>query len=195
MLMQWRNEIVHEKMFETEVTVPMRPGNNNFEACAALAAELFDLWRLLGISYQARRKTLRGFHSAAQREEQEEFEEERVGNRSWRRGRRPSTSVVGTLLTTMQEMKLKLEQRLLTVRREMAAVRRCDALLRQRGVLRRCEHKDFDQINTITAQLGKISGVLLRVLSKWEQNHQKSFMFRGFRYLDLMDQLMLVHHQ
>ena len=162
LLMQWRSENIHETTFVKESHVPFHTNNSNvhgntidFGDVATVAAQLFELWNALGVSYQARRKTLRGLHATA-------------------RG-----SDTNALMSTMLQMKKKLETMLNMVRREMAAVRRCDALLN-----RASDGKRSDE------QLQKLVSVLQRVLPKWEQTHQKPFLFRGLRYLDLMEVLL-----
>ena len=83
---------------------------SNFNAVARSAAALFESWNSLGVSFGARRRTLRALHAMASRDDAED-----------------------ALLATMGEMKSKLDGMLCLVRREMAAVRRCDTLLREQA--------------------------------------------------------------
>ena len=167
LLMQWRSEIAHEMMFGKESRTPLPVVHNtrgtqgdeeneiNFDRVATVAARLFELWNALGVSYQARRKTLRGLHATA-----------RAGD-------------ARVLFSAMVTMQGKLETMVEVVRREMAAVRRCDVLLRQ-----------CSQGARPGEQLHKLVEVLQRVLSKWEKTHGRPFLFRGLRYLDLMECLL-----
>ena len=188
LLLQWRNEIAHQQLYEKEVSVPLRPSGNDFVQCATLAAQLFELWTALGVSYQARRKTLRGLHAAAQRENTRRDELYSRNNKN------KKSKEQELLIPTMKEMKSKLEHMLPIVRREMAAVRKCDELLRLRGEIMQGNGggavEGSAECAPIRTQLGKLVSVLQRVLPKWEQTHGRPFLFRGFRYLNLMEELI-----
>eukprot|EP00946_MAST-07B_sp_MAST-7B-sp1_P001371 g1371.t1 len=161
-LAQWRCELEEEAHFLREVQVPLvskdasspsgRVNASTFSSIAEQAAELFELWNSLGVSYGARRRTLRALHVTA--------------------GKSSSPEKV---LQLIADMRVKLKAMHKVVRREMAAVRRCDQLLREQ-----------DMTELQQQQLPKLISVLERVLPKWEKEKGRPFLFRGIRYLDLM---------
>jgi hypothetical protein len=165
-LMQWRRELEEEAHFQQEVQVPLVPKDvsspggrvsaSTFSSTAEKAAELLELWNSLGVSYGARRRTLRALHVTA-----------------------GHSSSPERLLQMMVDMKNKLNTMLQFVRREMAAVRRCDQLLREE-----------DMTDLQAQQLPTLVAVLQRVLPKWETEQGRPFLFRGIRYLDLMPLLL-----
>ena len=165
-LVKWRQELLEEMNFVREVKIPLVSDDESnpishvavseFSSVAALAAELFELWNSLGVSYGARRRTLRALHITASEK-----------------------SSCKKLMKMMLDMKSKLQDMLKVVRREMAAVRRCDELLRT---------PDLTELQR--QQLPKLVSVLQRVLPKWELANGRPFLFRGIRYLDLMPILL-----
>ena len=87
----------------------------------------------------------------------------------------------------MTTMRAKLETMVDAVRREMAAVRRCDVLLRNDDE----NNSSSKSKQRSDHQLNKLVDVLRRVLPKWELEHNgKPFLYRGVRYLDLVDALL-----